>query len=160
MGGHPDESNCALQNCQHFAPCGSRGEHICRREILAGSRGNERSAPPRRSPSLLRLSGSRTRGVLFVVCSIRCISCLASGWAGQDNSSGHWCPGMGALRVSTPWGLRELQGAFWSCTDSCGCTCNLHWLGSLAVKRCPLNVASGQVNEWWANQKKPGLGRG
>ena len=53
-GGHSDASNGTLQNCQHFALCGCRREHIRRREILAGCRGNKLGAPPRRSPSLLR----------------------------------------------------------------------------------------------------------
>jgi len=48
-------------------------------------------------------------GVFCSLCSVWCISCLASGWAGKDDSSSHWCFGMGAFRVSTPWGLRELQ---------------------------------------------------
>lgn len=152
-GEDSDEGNCTLQNRQHFALCGSRREHIRRREILAGWRGIELGASPRRSPCLVRPSGSRTRGLLLIVCCVRSISCLAFGYAGKDNSSSNWCFGMGAFRVSTPRGLRELPRTFWSCTDSFSCTCNLHWLGSLANKTCTLNVANYQMNQWSPNRK-------
>jgi hypothetical protein len=42
--------------------------------------------------------------------------------------------------------LRELQRTFWSRTDSFCCTCNLHWLGCLADKRCTLSVANHRLN--------------
>jgi hypothetical protein len=136
-----DEGNCTLQDRRHPARCGSRREHLRRCEILAGWRSNELSASPGRSPCPVRPSGSRTRDLLLIVCPVRGISCLAFGRAGKNNSSSHWCFGMGAFRVSTPWGVCELQRTFWSCTDSFCCTCNLHWMGSLAIERCPFSIA-------------------
>ena len=142
-----DEGEWTLQDCRHSAGYRSRREHIRRREILAGWRSNEPDAPSRGSPRLVRPGGSRSGDFLFIVCFVRGVSGMAFGQAGKNNSSGHWRPGMGALRVSTPGGLRELQRAFRSCTDSCCCSCNLHRLGSLANKRYPLSVAGAQMNQ-------------
>jgi len=145
--GSPNEPNCALQNCQYLARCGSRREHIRHREILAGWRSAELCASPRGSPCLIRPSGSRARGLLFIVCRVCGISCLAFGYAGKNNASSHRCSGMGSFRVSTPRCLREFQRTFRTCTDSFCCTCNLHWLGSLADKTRTLRVSHQLMNE-------------
>ena len=80
----PDESICALQNCQYFARRGSRREHLRRREILAGWRRTEHNASSRRSPRFIWPGASRPRGLLFIVYCFRSISCLASGYAGKS----------------------------------------------------------------------------
>ena len=150
------ESNRTLQNRQHLARCGCGFQRIRVRKVLVCCRIDGPGAFSIRSCPIHLCPGCRGACcVLFLMCPVRGISDLAFGCAGSNKSSSNWRIGMVLVRVSTCRGLCKFQCPLWPCPYSRGCPCNLHWLGSLAVKRFACDFCSSQI-EVWSTIRKPG----